>query len=80
MLNKMPEGSTVDYDALIEQRAATKNKFKLKKVVSSPGGLTVKGLTVRVRPLPFHAHYDRPAATLPCACCSHGPVWRRRRC
>lgn len=48
MLNTQPEGSTVDYAALIESRAATKDKFKLKKVVSSPGGLTVKGLTVKV--------------------------------
>ena len=48
MLNTMPEGSVVDYAALIENRAATKDKFKLKKVVSSPGGLTVKGLTVKV--------------------------------
>jgi large subunit ribosomal protein L15 len=47
MLNTMPEGSVVDYAALIENRAATKDKFKLKKVVSSPGGLTVKGLTVK---------------------------------
>merc|ERR1712204_107996 len=47
MLNTQPEGSTVDYAALIESRAATKDKFKLKKVVSSPGGLTVKGLTVK---------------------------------
>ena len=59
MLNKMPEGSTVDYDALIEQRAATKNKFKLKKVVSSPGGLTVKGLTVRA-----HAFTDSAKAAI----------------
>jgi len=43
----MPEGSVVDYNALVEARAATNDKFKLKKVVSSPGGLTVKGLTVR---------------------------------
>merc|ERR1719217_1753681 len=42
MLNTQPEGSTVDYAALIESKAATKDKFKLKKVVSSPGGLTVK--------------------------------------
>jgi len=47
MLNTQPEGSTVDYAALIESKAATKDKFKLKKVVSSPGGLTVKGLTVK---------------------------------
>jgi len=46
-LNSMPEGSVVDYNALVEARAATNDKFKLKKVVSSPGGLTVKGLTVR---------------------------------
>ena len=37
----------VDYAALIESRAATKDKYKLKKVVLSPGGLTVKGLTLR---------------------------------
>ncbi len=48
MLNTQSEGSTVDYAALIESKAATKDKFKLKKVVSSPGGLTVKGLTVKV--------------------------------
>ena len=61
MLNTQPEGSTVDYAALIESKAATKDKFKLKKVVSSPGGLTVKGLTVKVarppmpQPLPCSA-------------------------
>ena len=54
MLNTQPEGSTVDYAALIESKAATKDKFKLKKVVSSPGGLTVKGLTVKVARPPMH--------------------------
>ena len=54
MLNTQPEGSTVDYAALIESKAATKDKFKLKKVVSSPGGLTVKGLTVKVAGPPMH--------------------------
>jgi len=47
MLNKMSEGSEVDYSMLVEAKAATDNKYKLKKVVSSPGGLTVKGLTVK---------------------------------
>merc|ERR1719353_940589 len=46
-LNSMPEGSVVDYDALMQSRAATKSKYKLKKVVSSKEGLTVKGLTVK---------------------------------
>jgi len=47
MLNEVEEGSTVDYSLLTEKKLATKDKFKLKKVVSSEGGLTVKGLTVK---------------------------------
>merc|ERR1711988_1467635 len=46
-LNAMPEGSEVDYAALMDAKAASKSKFKLKKVVSSSKGLTVKGLTVK---------------------------------
>ena len=65
MLNTQPEGSTVDYAALIESKAATKDKFKLKKVVSSPGGLTVKGLTVKVARSPM-------SQPLPCSApCAH---------
>ena len=65
MLNTQPEGSTVDYAALIESKAATKDKFKLKKVVSSPGGLTVKGLTVKVARPSMHQ-------PLPCSApCAH---------
>ena len=60
MLNTQSEGSTVDYAALIESKAATKDKFKLKKVVSSPGGLTVKGLTVKV---------IGPPTNRPLSCC-----------
>ena len=64
MLNTQPEGSTVDYAALIESKAATKDKFKLKKVVSSPGGLTVKGLTVKVarQPMPQPLPCSAPCA------------------
>jgi len=47
MLNGMPEGSTVDYAALMEAKLASKSKYKLKKVVSSADELTVKGLTVK---------------------------------
>ena len=67
MLNTQPEGSTVDYAALIESKAATKDKFKLKKVVSSPGGLTVKGLTVKVARPPM----PQP---LPCSAPCHAPL------
>ena len=67
MLNTQPEGSTVDYAALIESKAATKDKFKLKKVVSSPGGLTVKGLTVKVARQPM----PQP---LPCSAPCHAPL------
>ena len=59
MLNTMPEGSVVDYAALMESKAASKSKFKLKKVVSSPGGLTVKGLTVKA-----HAFTDSAKAAI----------------
>ena len=67
MLNTQPEGSTVDYAALIESKAATKDKFKLKKVVSSPGGLTVKGLTVKVARSPM-------SQPLPCSAPCHAPL------
>ena len=47
VLNAVPEGSTVDYDSLQEQKLVSKSKYKLKKVVSGPKEYTAKGQTVK---------------------------------
>merc|ERR1712087_60502 len=46
-LNKMPEGSEVDYASLLEARAISKAKYKICKVVGGAEKLSVKGLTVK---------------------------------
>eukprot|EP00316_Scyphosphaera_apsteinii_P016754 CAMPEP_0119310292 /NCGR_PEP_ID=MMETSP1333-20130426/18624_1 /TAXON_ID=418940 /ORGANISM="Scyphosphaera apsteinii, Strain RCC1455" /LENGTH=195 /DNA_ID=CAMNT_0007314449 /DNA_START=144 /DNA_END=731 /DNA_ORIENTATION=+ len=46
-LNKMTEGSEVDYAALLEARAVSKSKYSICKVVGGPEKLSVKGLTVK---------------------------------
>lgn len=46
-LNAASEGSTVDYAMLKDQRAVSKSKYSLKKVVGGAEPLTVKGLTVK---------------------------------
>lgn len=45
-LNNVAEGSTVNFDSLLESKAVTKSKYKLTKIVGG-GELTVKGLTVQ---------------------------------
>ena len=44
-LNGAAEGSTVNFDSLLESKAVTKSKYKLTKIVG--GELTAKGLTVQ---------------------------------
>merc|ERR1712087_442733 len=46
-LNKMPEGSEVNYASLLEARAVSKAKYKVCKVVGSAEKLSIKGLTVK---------------------------------
>ena len=47
VLNAVPEGTTVDYTMLQEQKLVSKSKYKLKKVVVGPEEYTAKGLTVK---------------------------------
>eukprot|EP00967_Tisochrysis_lutea_P000128 scaffold158_cov28-Tisochrysis_lutea.AAC.2 len=58
-LNKVSEGSEVDYSSLLDMRAVSKSKLKLNKVVGGAEKLSVKGLKVKA-----HAFTDSARAEI----------------